>query len=87
MSRFVNGSGVLGRTQEIEIMTSEVTFNNGWSILVFVAAVAVIVSFVTQGNRDPFLYYYVLYFLILGVIGGWIWLPIVMYRAWKRGEV
>ena len=87
MSRFVNGSGVLGRTQEIEIMTSEVTFNNGWSILVFVAAVAVIVSFVTQGNRDPFLYYYVLYSLILGVIGGWIWLPIVMYRAWKRGEV
>ena len=67
-------------------MTSEVTFNNGWSILVFVAAVAVIVPFVTQGNQDPFLYYYVLYFLILGVIGGWIWLPIVM-RAWKRGEV
>jgi hypothetical protein len=70
-----------------------VNWKNGWIPLVQMAIVGIACGIVTTfwiGPEDwlfSILRYAGFYFLVLGFIGGWIWMPIAFYIDYKEGNV
>lgn len=70
----------------------QVNLDNGWFVLCCVAAFGVIISFISYWSLDQgnplaiVISWFAFYCLILGFIGGWLWLPIICFQEYKAGK-